>query len=277
MDIDLDTFLVALYTEVDDLYKGEPAHLAHRPGVKPELSDSEVLTLSVCAQWGLWDSERGFGRFAAKHLRHLFPRLLDQSQFNRRRRALYPALTQRLGVDLERERLLDTKPVSVRLLKPHDDRVLIYDGRAAVGWCQAKRQYYYGFKLVLSLSLDGVIVRYEMVPANADDREAAAEVMEPGCRYWADKGFAGKAYQREWLETEGALVRAQPQRQGRLAERLRIPGPPRPTDDRGSQCPASGPVRHRARTSPDAVGADYPSAGQAHRTHLRYPPQSVDG
>jgi hypothetical protein len=220
MGIDLETFLTALYTVVDDVYRERlVAALAHRPGPRPALSDSEVLTLAICAEWGAWDSEREFWRFAGRRLRHLFPRLVDQSEFNRRRRSLYPALAaiqravaRKLGADLERERLLDTKPVAVMVLKRHDDRGLVFDGKAAVGWCQTKRQWSYGFKLVLALTLGGVIVRYDLVPANVDDREAAAEVLEPGCRYWADKGFFGEQCQREWAESDGVLVRAEPPR-----------------------------------------------------------------
>src|SRR5918997_6580791 len=225
MGIDLDTFLTAVYTVVDDLYRQRLAPtFRHRPGPAPTLSDSEVLTLAICAEWGAWDSERGFWRFARKRLRHLFPRLVDQSEFNRRRRSLYPALTEiqravarKLGADLERERLLDTKPVAVMVLKRHDDRGLAFDGKAAVGWCQTKRQWYYGFKLVLALTLGGVIVRYDLVPANLDDRDAAAEVLAPGCRSWADKGFYGSGCQAEWAETDGALVRAEPPRGTRAA------------------------------------------------------------
>ena len=224
MGIDLDTFLTALYTVVDDLYRERlAAALRRRPGPAPTLSDSEVLTLAICAEWGPWDSERGFWRFDCQRLGHLFPRLVDQSEFNRRRRSLYPALAavqravaERLGANLERERLLDTKPVAVMLLKRHDDRGLVFDGKAAVGWCQTKRQWYYGFKLVLSLTLGGVISRYDLVPANVDDREAAAEVLEPGRRYWADKGFFGEQCQREWAEFDGAEVWAEPPR-GTLA------------------------------------------------------------
>jgi hypothetical protein len=225
MTLDLDTFLTAVYTVVDDLYRERlAASLRHRPGPAPTLTDSEVLSLAICAEWGPWDSERGFWRCARQHLRHLFPRLVDQSEFNRRRRALYPALAaiqraraERLGAYLERERLLDTKPVAVMVLKRHDDRGLAFDGRAAVGWCQTKRQWYYGFKLALALTLDGVIVRYDLVPANVDDRDAAAEVLEAGCRYWADKGFYGRECQREWREADGALVRAEPPRGTRAA------------------------------------------------------------
>jgi hypothetical protein len=141
MGMDLDTFLTALYTVVDDIYRERlAAVVSHRPGPEPALSDSEVLTLAICAEWGTWDSERAFWRFARRRLGHLFPRLVDQSGFNRRRRSLYPALAaiqravaERLGAHLEGERLLDTKPVAVMVLKRHDDRGLSFDGQAAVG------------------------------------------------------------------------------------------------------------------------------------------------
>ena len=201
MELDLDTFLAAVYCVVDDLYRAEFAPAKpRRPGRRPALSDSEVLALAVCCAWGPWDSERAFYRFVRKRLRPLFPRLVSYPEFNRRRRSLYPALAaiqrglaRRLGADLERERLLDTVPVPVMVLKRHDAEGLTFDGRAAVAWCQAKRQFYYGLKLVLALTLDGVIARYDLVPADVADREAAPTVLEPGCRYWADKGFFGEA------------------------------------------------------------------------------------
>lgn len=53
MALDLDTFLVALYTVVDDLYQQHAAPVKPvRPGPGPAVSDSEVLTLALCAQWG---------------------------------------------------------------------------------------------------------------------------------------------------------------------------------------------------------------------------------
>jgi hypothetical protein len=74
MALDLDTFLTAVYTVVDDLYRERlAAALRRRPGPAPTLSDSEVLTLAICAEWGPWDSERGFWRFARRRLRHRAP------------------------------------------------------------------------------------------------------------------------------------------------------------------------------------------------------------
>jgi hypothetical protein len=52
MALDLDTFLVAWYTIIDDLYQARVApQLPRGPGKRPALSDSEMLTLALYAQW----------------------------------------------------------------------------------------------------------------------------------------------------------------------------------------------------------------------------------
>ncbi len=155
MPLDLDTLLTTLYTAVGDLYKERLPHPARRPGAKPELSDSEVLALSVCAEWGRRDHN------------------------------------------------------GLLLAGPADGWA------ASAGWCAAKREYYYGFRLVLSISLSGVIPRYELVPAHTHDLEAAAEVLEPRRRYWADKGFPSRLHEHEWRESEGAEVVAEPDKSSR--------------------------------------------------------------
>src|SRR5438105_13116315 len=93
MELDADTVLTAVYCVVDDLYRatlaeGKPV----RRGPKPRLSDSEVLTLAVLAQWQPDRSERAFVRYAVRHWRSSFPGLLTQSAFNRRVRALWAVL-----------------------------------------------------------------------------------------------------------------------------------------------------------------------------------------
>ncbi len=122
MAIDLDTFLVALYTIVDDLYQQRPGpRKSGRPGPRPVVSDSEVLTLALCAQW--WGrSERAFLRYARAPWRAYFPRFLSQSAYNRRCRdlaavlvALIPLVARALRAAGAAYEVIDT--VAVPLLR----------------------------------------------------------------------------------------------------------------------------------------------------------------
>lgn len=91
--MDENTFLTTVYCTVDDLYQTHCApHKPRRPGVKPRMSDSEVLTLALLAQWHPSRQESAVLRFAHHHWRSYFPHLLSQSAFNRRCRDLWGTL-----------------------------------------------------------------------------------------------------------------------------------------------------------------------------------------
>ena len=101
--MDLDSFLVSLYVLVDDWWQAGHGRVPRRPGRPALLTDPEVITLAILAQWPRFRSERDFWRFASSHLREYFPNLCSQGQFNRRVRALEPelrALQKALAGDL---------------------------------------------------------------------------------------------------------------------------------------------------------------------------------
>ncbi len=208
MTISFAELLTVLYVLVDDWYQMAGGDLRDRTvGAKPDFSDSEMLTLMLAVDLLEFTSERRFRAFIQANYLRLFPQLLTQSQFNRRARALrflLDALRQawasQLGVQWERHFLLDTTPVPVvgyRRDKTHSE----FYGSAAYGYCAARRLKYFGYKLVLLTSLDGIPCGFELVPANTDERVAADEILDTvpaGGDVWSDKGFIGEDWQAEW-------------------------------------------------------------------------------
>ena len=113
-----------------------------------------------------------------------FPRLLDQSQFNVRARNLRYQVEQlrrhwqqKLLEAVQAYLLVDTKPVPVMSYKRSKARSDFVDS-AAYGYCASRSLKYYGYKLVLCSSLEGLPLAYELVPANTDERRAAEELLE---------------------------------------------------------------------------------------------------
>ena len=176
MAIDLDTFLVALYTIVDDQYQ---QHIAAakpgRPGPRPTVSDSEVLTLAVCAQW--WGrSERAFLRYARTYWREYFPRLLSQSAYNRRCRdltgvlvALIPLVARELRAATAAYEVLDTVAVPVAR-RCRGCRWRLLGDVAALGWGGSDKDWYYGCKLLLAVLPKGGVTGFVLAPASTEDR-----------------------------------------------------------------------------------------------------------
>ena len=218
MSLDLDTFLTAVYTAVDDLYQTRiRARLPLRPGPTPLLTDSEILTLALLAQWQPFASERAFWRWAECHLRPYFPSLLCQSRFNRRVRLLMETMgiLFRSSSELSASsaspfRVIDATPVPV--VKRCRMEGNAFEGQAALAWCASKKEWYFGFKLMLAVTPEGAITSAALLPANVGDRQGAASIFEQEQHpfYLADKGFCSAAWEQAWWERYGVHVLATP-------------------------------------------------------------------
>jgi hypothetical protein len=85
--IDAPTLLRIIFVLVDDWYQryGD-RFVPSLPGLAPVLSESEMLTLLLAMDYFPYPGEQQFLGFIRANYLSLFPKLLDQSQFNRRAR-----------------------------------------------------------------------------------------------------------------------------------------------------------------------------------------------
>ena len=223
--MDLDSFLVSLYVLVDDWWQAGPARAPRRPGRPALLTDPEVITLAILAQWPRFRSERDFWRFAWAHLRPYFPALCSQSQLNRRIRALEPEL-RLLQLAFARElakpsavyRVMDTTLVPA-IVRVRASRKGLFCGQASFGRSASKTEWVYGFKVALVVDPDGVITAFGLAPAASDERPIADALVASDRygAYLADKGFTGLEWERHWLESYGTLVASTPKNDSRRA------------------------------------------------------------
>lgn len=213
--ISIEELFLVTFVLVDDWYQKKGKQLLGRTvGPKPVFSDSEMLTLMLAIDFFGFTSERRYQAFIQANYLKLFPKLLNQSEYNRRARSLrylLNALRQdwaaEMGVQWENHFLLDTTPIVVmgyRRDKSHSD----FRGSADYGYCAARRMKYFGYKLVMLTTLDGTPYNFELVPAHTDERDAADEILDtlPGnSNVWSDKGFIDEDWQSEW-QKQGVAV-----------------------------------------------------------------------
>jgi hypothetical protein len=207
--------LTILYVLVDDWYQAHGRKLLKgKPGAKPEFCDSEVMTLMIAQDYLPFPGETQYLGFVRANYLSLFPKLLDQSQFNRRARALRLLVEQfrrywifRKGWHLETQFLLDTKPVPVMGYK-RSKKHSAFAGSAGYGRCVARNLKYFGYKLVTVSTLSGLPIAYDLVPANTDERLAAETVIDyfAWCDIFGDKGFLGQVWQTEILDQTNNLI-----------------------------------------------------------------------
>jgi hypothetical protein len=205
MTADLETLVVAAYYFASLL----PVPRRGRP---PRVSDAELVALAVGqAVMGIC-SDRQFLGLVGKVLPGFFPVLPDQSQYNRRLRALTPQLVwvqQRLSELLAtgKLRLADGTLVGVANYTGCAQRSE-FAGIAAYGWCPSKSRYYWGMRLVLLVDRKGLPVGYTLVPANEKEYEPVRELaLADGSEILVcDKGLWGRQY-AETLRLEGIVIR----------------------------------------------------------------------
>jgi hypothetical protein len=179
MTDETDTILVTLYTTVDDWYIAYAApHKPVRPGVKPTLSDSEVITLGLLQQ-ASGKPEGAFLAFVRTYWSAYFPHLVDRTDFNRRLRDLCgvmmyltPCVARALGAETAVYQALDSVPVPL-MSRTRGERHRTFGCDADIGVGGPDKAWYYGCKLLLSVTDDGLITGFAVAPAATDDRWVA--------------------------------------------------------------------------------------------------------
>jgi hypothetical protein len=214
-NISISDLLTIIFVLVDDWYQTYGVKLlTGKPGAKPIFTDSEVITLMLAQDYIPYPSETQYIAFIRANHLALFPKLIDQSQFNRRARSLRLLVEylrrhwiQQKGWHLQAQFLLDTKPMPVvgyKRSKRHSD----FAGSANYGKCASRNMQYFGYKLVTLSTLSGIPVVYDLVPANTDERLAAEAVIDylVSCDIFADKGFIGLEWQTQIFDQTNNLI-----------------------------------------------------------------------
>ncbi len=201
---------------VDEWLQSE-GHKYMRPegGAPPHLSDAEMLTLLLAHQLAQakW-RERRWLRYLRHNYSEWFPNLTSQSAYNRRARnltgvlnALRIQLVREVSAHLPTEGVTDGTPIHIRHWRRYGPHHLALP-EADLGYCAAKREYYYGYKLLALVTLSGIIIEWGLIPASADERDGLEAMMfgDEEWLIWADKGLLDERRQRRMDEEQNIRV-----------------------------------------------------------------------
>ena len=203
--------MITVYVIIDDLYhQFAPPDVINRRHVSDaRLSDSEIITISICGELAGIDSENAWFSFVKRNYRHLFPKLCSRSRFNRTRRALLQTtelLRQKMisvfPVPFSKYFVIDSFPLAVckfgRARYCHSFRGYGAD----YGKCPSKKETYFGYKVHALITLEGYITAFEITPASTDDRDGLRDLVETQSNLviLGDKGYVGERLMQEMAE-----------------------------------------------------------------------------
>jgi Transposase DDE domain len=220
---DLDTLLTAPYVLIDDhvVPSGQ-----RRPGHPKKLSDAELVCLAVAQVLLGARSEHHWLRLCYGRLGHLFPYLPHQPGYHKRLKAAAPLICKATlylatlcpsrADDL---RLLDATPVPCGTSRQTVRRSELA-GWANYGYCAAHSRWYWGLKLYLLTTPEGMPATWCLADPKLGERDVAAELLasargsgtlRAGMIVLADKGLAGREMERYAADQAGVLL-ARPDR-----------------------------------------------------------------
>jgi len=217
---DLDTLLTALYVEVTD--RIIPALRPCRgPGRPPQVTDAELVCMAVAQVLLRYNDEHHWLRAAPARVGHLFPRLLSQSEYNRRLRGAADLLEASLRwlaahtpATAELLRLVDGTPVPCGTSRTTARRSDLF-GYAGYGRDTSHHRFYWGANLLLVVTCEGTTTGFGLAnPKLVGERQALLRLLElPANRPAADtvlvsdKGLAGHRVQAALADQHLLLVR----------------------------------------------------------------------
>ena len=210
-------FILVVFVLIDDLYQTyAPVSVIQRRNVEQaKLSDSEIITISICGELFGIDSEKAWFSFVKKNYKHLFPKLGSRSRFNRTRRALLPMtellrekLLSECSMSYSQYFIIDSFPLKVcKFGRAHFCKTFRCDG-ADYGKCPSKKETYFGYKVHTMITLEGFITTFEITPASVDDREGLRDLTDglSDITILGDKGYVGEHLLEEQKEQAICLM-----------------------------------------------------------------------
>jgi hypothetical protein len=215
---DLDTLLTELYVLIDD-HVMAPAR--PRPGRPKRLTDAELVCLAVAQVLLGARSEHHWLRLCYARLGHLFPYLPRQPGYHKRIKAAAPLICATMAYLAtvcpswaEDLRLLDATPVPCGTSRETAKRSELA-GWANYGYCAAHSRWYWGLKLYLLTTTEGMPVTWCLADPKLGEREVAEELLghardqaavRDGTIVLTDKGLAGAQLERFAADQIGVLL-----------------------------------------------------------------------
>lgn len=207
MTKELDALLTELYVLIDD----QVVTPRRGRGRVPLLSDSELCTLAVAQALQGFRSERRWVRHihSAPAWRALFPYLPGQSGLHRRLKNARPLLARAIRVIAEQCPswfddlwMVDGTPVPCGMSRETVKRSALA-GHAGYGYCASHSRFYWGLKLYLVCTGDGMPIMWCLANPKLGEREVVAALLDRdhhlirgGQVLLADKGFAGREFKQ---------------------------------------------------------------------------------
>lgn len=205
--------IISIFCLIDDLFIG----IGHQEDKRRSVSDSEIALTAIVSAVYFGGNQYQAIHFIKSH--DYVPKMLDKSRFNRRLhkigRLLYDLFDQVGGylkmVTSELHYIVDSFPVAVcdniRILKSK-----IVKGKKWRGYTASMRRYFYGVKVQLLTTGDGLPIAFCFTPGKQADIKSLEKIIQglpPEASVYADSAYTDYEIEDKVFSKELILLKVQ--------------------------------------------------------------------
>lgn len=217
-----------LYVIIDTAYQelslGVNSKRKHAPKGRAEFSDSEVITITIFGEMVFKGAEDKTLHFIRQYHLDLFPRLLSNSRFNRRKHHLVTEMEaircqlrdawhkrHPLAEEDVALRLVDSAPIELcTYTRANRCRTIPAEWRQEwFGVCSSKKSKFFGARCHATTTLDQMIDTWLLAPGSYEDRKPLIALLEAqeGLKVIGDKGYvSAELEERLWEAGQHLLL-----------------------------------------------------------------------
>jgi len=227
-ECDWNDVMTTLFVLIDDAHQGLDKcyvpNRKHTPKGEPDFSDSEVITITLFGEMVFAGAEDKTLHFIRQYHLDMFPKLLSNDRFNRRKQALAETMEAMrcylrdqwraqhpLEKDVAQLRLVDSAPISMcTYTRGSRCQSVDLDWRDEwFGVCTSKKMKFFGARCHMTTTLDQMIDTWLLAPGSYEDRKPLVALLEErqGLGIIGDKGYVSDELEsRLWQVGEHLLL-----------------------------------------------------------------------
>lgn len=171
--------IISIFCLIDDILKG----IDHKEDVRRQVSDSEIILTAIVSSTSFYGNHSSAIRFMKQY--GFIPNMLDNSRFNRRLHKVGRLLYELFEIVsshfkdfcCEMKYIIDSFPVAVCNNMRIANSKIIKDKKWR-GYTASMRNYFYGVKVQLVTTKDGIPIAFHFTPGKTGDAKALGKMID---------------------------------------------------------------------------------------------------
>lgn len=171
--------IISIFCLIDDLLKG----IEHPEDVRRQVSDSEIILTAIVSSTSFYGNHSSAIKFMKQY--GFIPNMLDKSRFNRRLHKVGRLLYELFEIVsshfkdfcCEMQYIIDSFPVAVCNNMRIANSKIVTDKKWR-GYTASMRNYFYGVKVQLLTTKNGIPIAFHFTPGRTADAKALGKMID---------------------------------------------------------------------------------------------------